>query len=81
MAPSLPRTAEIVIIGAGAIGASIAYHLARRGARDVVVDPAQSSAVQARLPQAELVLLDECGHAPHWHDGENLRSAIRRYQQ
>jgi sarcosine oxidase subunit beta len=37
MAPSLPHTADIVIIGAGAIGASIAYHLARRGARDVVV--------------------------------------------
>ena len=33
----LPRTADIVIIGAGAIGSSIAYHLARRGARDVVV--------------------------------------------
>ncbi len=37
MARSLPHTADIVIIGAGAIGASIAYHLARRGARDVVV--------------------------------------------
>jgi sarcosine oxidase subunit beta len=37
MARSLPLTAEIVIIGAGAIGASIAYQLARRGARDVVV--------------------------------------------
>jgi sarcosine oxidase subunit beta len=33
----LPRTADIVIIGAGAIGSSIAYHLAKRGARDVVV--------------------------------------------
>jgi sarcosine oxidase, subunit beta len=33
----IPRTADIVIIGAGAVGASIAYHLARRGARDVVV--------------------------------------------
>jgi len=33
----LPRTADIVIIGAGAIGSSIAYHLARRGARNVVV--------------------------------------------
>jgi sarcosine oxidase subunit beta len=32
-----PRTADIVIIGAGAIGCSIAYHLALRGARDVVV--------------------------------------------
>jgi sarcosine oxidase subunit beta len=37
MAGSLPRTADIVVIGAGAIGASIAYHLGRRGARDVVV--------------------------------------------
>ena len=32
-----PRAADIVIIGAGAVGCSIAYHLARRGARDVVV--------------------------------------------
>ena len=37
MSPGLPRAADIVVIGAGAIGASIAYHLARRGARDVVV--------------------------------------------
>jgi sarcosine oxidase, subunit beta len=37
MSASLPRTADIVVIGAGAIGASIAYQLARRGARDVVV--------------------------------------------
>jgi sarcosine oxidase, subunit beta len=29
--------ARIVVAGAGAIGASIAYHLARRGARDVVL--------------------------------------------
>jgi sarcosine oxidase subunit beta len=34
---SLPRAADVVIIGAGAIGASIAYQLGRRGARDVVV--------------------------------------------
>ncbi len=33
----LPRTADIVIIGAGAIGSGIAYHLSKRGARDVVV--------------------------------------------
>jgi sarcosine oxidase subunit beta len=37
MAAMLPKAADIVVIGAGAIGASIAYHLARRGARDVVV--------------------------------------------
>src|SRR5713226_6517595 len=37
MSPALPRSADIVLIGAGAIGASIAYQLGRRGARDVVV--------------------------------------------
>jgi len=37
MSPDLPRSADIVIIGAGAIGASIAYQLGRRGVRDVVV--------------------------------------------
>jgi sarcosine oxidase, subunit beta len=37
MSGSPPRTADVVIIGAGAIGASVAYHLSRRGARDVVV--------------------------------------------
>jgi len=34
---SLPRSASTVIIGGGVVGCSIAYHLARRGARDVVV--------------------------------------------
>jgi sarcosine oxidase subunit beta len=34
---SVPRTASAVIIGGGVVGCSIAYHLARRGARDVVL--------------------------------------------
>ncbi|MBM3312189.1 MAG: FAD-binding oxidoreductase [Candidatus Aminicenantes bacterium] len=34
---TLPRTAEVAIIGGGVIGASTAYHLARRGARGVVL--------------------------------------------
>src|SRR5919198_1911566 len=33
----LPRSASVVIVGAGVVGASIAYHLAQRGLRDVVV--------------------------------------------
>jgi sarcosine oxidase, subunit beta len=32
-----PRTADVVIIGAGAIGCSIAYHLGIRGAQNVLV--------------------------------------------
>src|SRR5256886_2627102 len=34
---SLPRTASTVIIGGGVVGCSIAYHLACRGLRDVVL--------------------------------------------
>ncbi len=33
----LPRTAEVAIVGAGVMGVSTAYHLALRGARDVLV--------------------------------------------
>src|SRR6185295_17201682 len=34
---AVPRNARIVIIGGGVIGCSIAYHLAKRGERDVVL--------------------------------------------
>jgi len=33
----LPRTADVVIVGGGVVGCSIAYHLARRGLRNVLV--------------------------------------------
>src|SRR5262245_62746151 len=33
----MSQTADVVIIGGGVIGCSIAYHLVRRGVRDVVV--------------------------------------------
>src|SRR5438874_6923557 len=34
---TLPHTASVVIIGGGVVGCSIAYHLAGRGVRNVVV--------------------------------------------
>src|SRR5947209_4404199 len=33
----MKRSAEVVVIGGGCMGASVAYHLARRGMTDVVV--------------------------------------------
>lgn len=37
MSSSIPDRAEVVVVGGGIIGCSIAYHLARRGITDVVV--------------------------------------------
>ena len=37
MTTDLPRTADVVVVGGGVHGASVAYHLARRGARRVVL--------------------------------------------
>jgi glycine/D-amino acid oxidase-like deaminating enzyme len=34
---AVPATASVVVVGGGVVGCSIAYHLARRGVRDVVV--------------------------------------------
>jgi glycine/D-amino acid oxidase-like deaminating enzyme len=34
---SVPRTAEVLVVGGGSTGASIAYHLARRGVRGVLL--------------------------------------------
>src|SRR5919106_1537351 len=36
-AGDLPRTAEVVVVGGGVMGACTAYHLARRGVADVVL--------------------------------------------
>ena len=33
----MPKIAEIVIVGGGIIGVSVAWHLARRGVREIVV--------------------------------------------
>ena len=37
MAQALPERAQVVIVGGGIVGCSVAYHLARRGITDIVV--------------------------------------------
>src|SRR5919204_726732 len=37
MSQPLPKTADVVVIGGGVVGCSIAYQLARRGLSDVLV--------------------------------------------
>ena len=45
MAKDLPSQARAVIVGGGVVGASIAYHLAKLGWRDVVLIERRSPAV------------------------------------
>lgn len=37
MTNTLPKQAQIIIIGGGVIGCSVAYHLAKEGAKDVLL--------------------------------------------
>ncbi|MEO5918635.1 MAG: FAD-dependent oxidoreductase, partial [Candidatus Limnocylindrales bacterium] len=37
MTVALPGRAEVVVIGGGIVGASVAYHLVRRGQKEVVL--------------------------------------------
>lgn len=49
------------------------------GVNDVVVTPDQSQHYTSLLPQAKLVMLDDCGHAPHWHDPQLVRNTVEEF--
>lgn len=59
----LPRSAEVVVIGAGMLGASAAYHLARAGMRPLVIE-ANAPASGASGRNAGMALAGLGGHFP-----------------
>jgi glycine/D-amino acid oxidase-like deaminating enzyme len=59
----LPAAAEVVVVGAGMLGASAAYHLARAGMRPLVIE-ANSPAWGASGRNAGLALAGLGGHFP-----------------
>ena len=61
---SVPRTAEVIVIGGGVVGCSIAYHLAKRGQRHGVrrVDLVRDQE-RLRERQADVVLVEIRGLA------------------
>jgi glycine/D-amino acid oxidase-like deaminating enzyme len=48
---SLPRTADVVILGAGVMGTSIAFHLAKRKAGRIVILDKDRGWRARRLPE------------------------------
>jgi glycine/D-amino acid oxidase-like deaminating enzyme len=60
---TLPRTAEVIVIGGGMLGASAAYHLARAGMRPLVIE-ANSPASGASGRNVGMALAGLGGHFP-----------------
>lgn len=49
------------------------------GENDVVVAPAHAALYANHLPHATAHILPGCGHAPHWHDVEKVRSLLEAH--
>jgi pimeloyl-ACP methyl ester carboxylesterase len=49
------------------------------GRQDRVFPPQQSDRALALLPQATRVLIDQCGHYPHWEQPEAFVSAVEAF--
>ena len=53
--------------------------LVLQGSQDAVVGPARGAAVADAIPQAQLITLDGCGHAPHLRDPVHTNLLIRQF--
>ncbi len=49
------------------------------GETDAVVSHSQAQYFLRAIPQSSLLSFPGCGHAPHWHDSEAVRKAIREH--
>lgn len=49
------------------------------GQEDAVVYHEQSLMFKQAIPHAKLLTLPHCGHAPHWHNSEKIKQAIRDF--
>ena len=49
------------------------------GADDVIISPESASKFQQTLPDCELVIIDNCGHAPHIERAEDTAFAIKNF--
>ena len=49
------------------------------GQHDAIVPVQQAERLAAHLPQSQLHILDESGHAPHLHDAQQVRTLIQGF--
>lgn len=49
------------------------------GREDKVAAPAQATAYEKAIPNAQLIWVDNCAHAPHLHDPEFIRKTLAAY--
>jgi pimeloyl-ACP methyl ester carboxylesterase len=50
-----------------------------QGSMDAVVGPARGAAVAAAIPEARLITLEGCGHAPHLRDPVRVNLLLRDF--
>ncbi|MEQ1790566.1 MAG: alpha/beta hydrolase, partial [Rickettsiales bacterium] len=49
------------------------------GVQDAVVDYLQSHQFARFIPQTKHIIVENAGHAPHWHDTQAVRRHIEEY--
>jgi sarcosine oxidase subunit beta len=77
----LKTHSDVVIIGGGIIGTSIAYHLARRGIRDVVLVEADIVGSGSSGRSAAMILLQESGEMTIRMSQESFKEYLRFHDE